>query len=100
MLSGGRTQAGTTRRGHPAGHVVRQPDTRRVSDVPELAVLSALAHPETEVALAALAAISGLPEDQARLYFDVIMAALTPHDRKTLEARMKGYVYQSEFARK
>jgi hypothetical protein len=42
----------------------------------ELAVLSVLAHPELEIAEAAIDAIAQLPADQARLYFHVIMTAL------------------------
>jgi flagellar biosynthesis/type III secretory pathway protein FliH len=63
-------------------------------------VLSTLAHPELEVATAAISAISDLPEDRAKLYLDVILAALSASVRKQLEDRMRGYVYQSEFARK
>jgi hypothetical protein len=68
---------------------------------PELAVLSAMAHPELETAEAAQAAIPGLPEDLQKLYWDVILSGLPPHIRQALEAHMiKGYVYQSDFARK
>jgi hypothetical protein len=68
---------------------------------PELAVLSAMAHPELETAEAAQAAIPGLPEDLQKLYWDVILSGLPPHIRQVLEAHMiKGYVYQSDFARK
>jgi len=86
--------------------VIEFRDLPRVTDpeaarrLPELAVLSAMAHPELEVATAALPAISGLPEDRGRLYLDVILAALPPSIRKLLETQMQGYVYQSEFARK
>jgi len=67
--------------------------------LPELAVLSAMAHPELEVAEVAIEAISPLPEDQNRLYLDVVMALLPAHIRQLLEARMlQGYKYQSEFA--
>ena len=47
-----------------------------IARVPELAVLSAMAHPMLHVAIGALNAISELPEDQKRLYSDVILAAL------------------------
>jgi hypothetical protein len=86
--------------------VIEQGDLPRITDaaeaqrLPELAVLSTMAHPELEVATAAISAIPGLPEDQARLYLDVILAALSPSLRKILEIPMRGYVYQSEFARK
>jgi hypothetical protein len=77
---------------------VTDPETAR--SLPELAVLSAMAHPELEVVTAALPAISELPEDRGRLYLDVILAALPPSVRKLLETQMQGYVYQSEFAHK
>lgn len=79
--------------------VPRVTDLARARQAPELAVLSALAHPEPDIAAVALEAISGQPEDVRTLYWDVIMAALPELARKTLEARMKGYEYQSEFVR-
>jgi hypothetical protein len=96
--------------GHPGFHlapvVVRFDDVPWVRDpvaasrLPELAVLSVLAHPELEIAEAAIDAIAQLPADQAGLYFDVIMMALPAAIRRILEARMQHYEYQSEFARK
>ena len=78
--------------------VVEPAVTRRI---PELGVLSALAHPSLEVARAALAGIRGLTdEQQARLYYDVIMAALPEAIRRALEAHMERYEYKTEFARK
>jgi hypothetical protein len=68
--------------------------------LPELGVLSTLANPDFDVAIPALSAASGLPEDRAKLYCDVIMAALPLSIREALEAQMQGYVYQSEFARR
>jgi hypothetical protein len=59
-----------------------------------------MAHPELEIAEAAIGAIAQLPADQARLYFDVIMMALPAAIRQILEARMQRYEYQSDFARK
>ena len=82
------------------GDLPRITDPATASRLPELAVLSALGHPETEVAAAAIAAISPLPEDRARLYLDIILAALSPSARRALEAHMQGYIYQSEFARR
>jgi len=70
-------------------------DARRL---PELAVLSAMAHPDLEVAEIAIEAISRLPEAQSRLYFDVIMSAVPEAIRHILEAQMEGYKYKSEFA--
>jgi hypothetical protein len=68
--------------------------------LPELAVLSVMAHPELAIAEPAIAAIATLPADRSRLYLDVIMAALPAALRQILEARMQGYEYQSDFARK
>jgi hypothetical protein len=59
-----------------------------------------MAHPELEIAELAILAIASLPSDQARLYLDVIMTALPAALRQILEARMQGYEYQSDFARK
>ena len=68
---------------------------------PELAVLSAMAHPSLETADAAGAALPLLPEDKQKLYWDVILAGMPELVRQILEARMiKGYQYQSDFARK
>jgi hypothetical protein len=63
-------------------------------------VLSAMAHPELDVATAAVGALAMLPEDQKRLYLDVILARLPDLIRQLLEARMQGYEYQSAFARR
>lgn len=79
--------------------IPRVRDRTAASDLPELATLSAMAHPELEIAEVAISAISNLPEEQARLYLDVILSALPAATRQTLEARMKGYQYQSDFAR-
>jgi hypothetical protein len=96
--------------GHPGFRlqplVVSYDDMPRILDpahaqrLPELAVLSAMAHPELDVAATAIEAIAGLPEDQNRLYLDTIMAELPDVIRQILEARMQGYQYRSEFARK
>jgi len=77
--------------------IIDLPSARRL---PELAVLSAMAHPTLAVASTAVEAISVLPEDQNRLYLDVILATLPDAIRQILEARMQGYKYQSEFARR
>jgi hypothetical protein len=81
-------------------NVPRVVDPAQVQAIPELGVLSAMANPDLEVATTALDAASRLPEDRAKLCWDVILAALPPSVRKALEAQMQGYVYQSEFARK
>jgi hypothetical protein len=71
---------------------------------PELGVLSALAHGETEegaaIAAAVLPAIQALDDDRARLYYDLVYNSLNDAARRALEAMMKGYEYQSDFARK
>ncbi|HRC55532.1 MAG: hypothetical protein IPI49_29700 [Myxococcales bacterium] len=68
--------------------------------VPELGVLSALAHPEHDVALAAFAGLRALPDDQVKLYFDLIWKALSDTVRTSLEAHMLHYQYESDFALK
>jgi hypothetical protein len=81
--------------------VPRVLDPVAASALPELAVLSAMAHRDRETAEAAQAALPGLPEDLQKLYWDVILSGLPPHIRQAMEAHMiKGYVYQSDFARK
>src|SRR6185436_5733891 len=71
---------------------------------PELAVLSAMAHGETEqgatIAGAVLPAIQGLDDDRARFYYDLVYNSLNDAARRALEAMMKGYEYQSDFAKK
>lgn len=73
----------------------------RAVALPELAVLSALAHRETAVAEAAYAGIGQLPEDQRKVYWDMILAALPGAARAALEAKMlQKYEYQSDVVRK
>ena len=71
---------------------------------PELAVLSAMAHGETAqsatIASAVLPAIEGLDDDRARFYYDLVYNSLNDAARRALEAMMKGYEYQSDFAKK
>src|SRR6187402_3127281 len=71
---------------------------------PELAVLSAMAHGASElgaaIAAAVLPAIQGLDEERARFYGDLVYNALNDAARRALEAMMKGYEYQSDFAKK
>jgi len=82
-------------------NVPRVRDPTAASNLPELAMLSVMAHPELEIAQAAIHAISGLPADRERLYLDIIMKALPATARQIVEAQMiKGYQYQSDFARK
>jgi hypothetical protein len=75
-------------------------DRAVASRLPELAMLSVMAHPELEIAEVAIEAISPLPSDRKRLYLDIILMALPEALRRILEARMQGYEYQSDFARK
>ncbi|HWO23937.1 MAG TPA: hypothetical protein VNO30_34580 [Kofleriaceae bacterium] len=76
-------------------------DAAAAGAAPELAVLSALAHRDLATVEAAKSGLAGLPEDKQRLYWDVITAGLPELVRSALEARMlKGYEYQSDFARK
>ncbi|HET9212696.1 MAG TPA: hypothetical protein VFR03_19985 [Thermoanaerobaculia bacterium] len=97
------------------GFVLRPPVLRRtavpvVTDPgeaarrPELGVLSALAHGETEqgatIAAAVLPAIRELDDDRVRLYYDLVYNSLNEAARRALEAMMKGYEYQSDFAKK
>ena len=80
--------------------VPRSIDPVQAHKLPELAVLSAIAHPALDTAATAFSAIEPLPADQKKLYCDVIRAKLPAALRQILEASMiKGYEYQSEFAR-
>jgi hypothetical protein len=71
---------------------------------PELAVLSAMAHGASElgaaIAAAVLPAIRELDDERARFYGDLVYNALNEAARRALEAMMKGYEYQSDFAKK
>ena len=98
------------------GFVLRPPVLRRtavpvVADLeeaarsPELGVLSAMAHGETEegatIAAAVLPALQGLDDDRIRLYNDLVYNSLNKAARRALETMMiKGYEYQSDFAKK
>jgi hypothetical protein len=74
------------------------PESARSS--PELAVLCALAHPES-VDEHLLGFILALPDDKSQLYWDTVMAALPALVRATLEAEMlENREYKTEFARK
>ncbi|WP_437600154.1 hypothetical protein WMF28_01185 [Sorangium sp. So ce590] len=71
---------------------------------PELGVLSAMAYGETEqgatIAGAVLPAIDALDDERARFYYDLVYNSLNDAARWALEAMMKGYEYQSDFAKK
>jgi hypothetical protein len=70
---------------------------------PELAVLSALAHGESEqgaaIAAAVLPVIRGLGEAKARFYGDLVLGSLNKAARRALEGMMKGYQFRSDFAK-
>ncbi len=90
--------------------VLRRDEIPRVTDPaeavrrPELGVLSAMAHGESEhgatIAAAVLPAVEGLGDERARFYGDLVYNSLNEAARRALEAMMKGYEYQSDFARK
>jgi len=75
----------------------------------ELAVLSAIEHGQNadiplavRIASAAIAASADIDAEHSRLYFDLILIALSQNVREALEATMNslGYEYQSDFARR
>lgn len=70
----------------------------------ELAVLSVMAHGKGEQGLAigqaVLAGAAGLDEERQIFYVDVACQSVNDAARAALEAIMKGYEYQSDFARK
>ena len=97
------------------GFVLRPPVLRRtavpvVTDPeeaarrPELGVLSAIAHGEAEqgatIASVVLPAILELDDERMRLYYDLVYNSLNEAARHALEAKMKGYEYQTDFAKK
>jgi hypothetical protein len=71
---------------------------------PELAVLSAMAHGQREVGeaigRATLPAVLALDDERARFYGDLVLHSMNEAARRALEAMMKGYEYQSDFAKK
>ncbi len=71
---------------------------------PELGVLSAMAHGDSDagaaIAAAVLPAIRGLDDERARFYGDLVLNSMNAAARRALEAMMKGYEYQSDFAKK
>ncbi len=81
-------------------------DVEEARRAPELAVLSAQAHGKdiraVEVAVAALAAASGLDDERAMLYCDLVYMAVSEAAREKLEELMQSglYEYQSEFAKR
>lgn len=82
--------------------VPRIVDPVEIRKLPELGVLSALANPDLEVVSAAMSAVFRLPEDRARLYLDVILAALPLSLRKALNMETESQRYarmRAELAR-
>ncbi|WP_437742521.1 hypothetical protein WME73_45255 [Sorangium sp. So ce302] len=79
-------------------------DAEQAKAAPEVAVLSAMAHGQSEAAeaigLAFLAAADELDEERRAVYGDLVLSSLNAAARRRLEAMMKaGYQFQSEFAR-
>jgi hypothetical protein len=70
----------------------------------ELGMLSILAHGESEhgrsIAGSLLPAIAELDEERGRLYLDLLLNSVNEATRRALEAMMKGYEYQSDFAKR
>jgi hypothetical protein len=63
-----------------------------------------MAHGESEegaaIAAAVLPAVRELDDERARFYGDLVLNSLNEAARRALEAMMKGYEYQSDFAKK
>ncbi|WP_437913752.1 hypothetical protein WME73_46215 [Sorangium sp. So ce302] len=79
-------------------------DVEQAKAAPEVAVLSAMAHGQSEAAEAIgeafFAAAAGLDEERRAVYGDRVLSSLNAAARRKLEAMMKsGYEFQSEFAR-
>lgn len=69
--------------------------------LPELGVLSSIAHAERDLTHATISAIDALPSERRALYLDFLLSRLPAGLRAPLEApMMEGYKYQSDFARK
>jgi hypothetical protein len=87
---------------HSAVPVVTDPE--EASRRPELGVLSAMAHGDSDqgatIAAAVLPAIQGLDDDRSSFYYDLVYNSLNEAARRALEETMKGYEYQSDFAKK
>ncbi|HSK75224.1 MAG TPA: hypothetical protein VLQ45_02105 [Thermoanaerobaculia bacterium] len=79
-------------------------DSMEAARRPELGVLSAIAHGDTgqgaTIAAAVLPAVRELDDDRAKFYYDLVYNSLNEASRQSLEAMMKGYEYQSDFAKK
>jgi hypothetical protein len=81
-------------------------DPAQATRLPELAVLSAMAHgahpDREEIWHALLTALATVDRERSTLYSDVVLAALPVAARRRLEALMatRTYEYQSEFVRR
>jgi hypothetical protein len=69
----------------------------------ELGMLSVMAHGDSEqaetIAGVLLPVIAGLDEERSRFYLDLLLNSVSEATRRALEAKMKGYEYQSDFAK-
>jgi hypothetical protein len=70
----------------------------------ELGLLSVMAHGKTKkgatIAEAVLSAVQNLDEDRANFYYDLVYNSLNEAARLALGKTMKGYQYQSDFAKR
>ena len=80
-------------------------DAEQARALPELAVLSAMAHGQGDVnqavaiGLASMSASEGLEPERGMLYFDLVRAALGEAARKAIDAMIpQGYKFQSDIA--
>jgi len=83
--------------------IVTDPDA--AAQRPELGVLSAMAYGDTEqaatIAEVVVRAIGRLDDERAKFYNDLVYASVNEAARRALEAMMiKGYEYQSDFAKR
>jgi hypothetical protein len=66
-------------------------------------MLSVMAHGGSEraetIAGVLLPVIAELDEERSRFYLDLLLNSVTEATRRALEAKMKGYEYQSDFAK-
>jgi hypothetical protein len=73
-------------------------DDETAHELPELVLLAALGHPSESLVQTAYREIRALPEDTSTLYLDQLLLSL-PEPLRSLLMRIKGYEYQSDFAR-
>lgn len=79
----------------------RSVDRELVQTLPELGLLTSIAHADRDLASDTIKAIDLLPSDRKKLYWDVLLSRLPAAMRAALlEEQMQGYQYQSDFARK